>query len=70
MCNLSDGVFNAGEKIGEEKGDGNRLVKDIASLMQNCGWCETEAMDALDVSLEKRSEISALLRSSVQILKL
>lgn len=53
MCNLS--------KCVEEKGFEKAELQIIKSIMENLKMTEEQAMDALDIALDKRGKYSSLL---------
>jgi len=57
MCNLSDGIWEAGINQGMEKG----RLSDLQSLMKNTGWSADKAMSVLEIpEMEREAYLSLL----------
>ena len=63
MCNLSQGVEEKGRIRGRAEGRTEGIAASIKSLMDSMGWSMEQAMAALKISEEDRSQYAKLLNN-------
>lgn len=62
MCNLSEGVYNAGFNDGVNVGTLNKAQEDLQNLIESTGWSLEKAMQALRIPLEERDHYEKALK--------